>query len=274
MTNTRRIARANSVKDKDMLDQSLRALQRVDPHNTAASRLSNMLSPQQHAFIGALSQMSTFLDSQGISRSSWMVIAGGGVFLYQLDQLHKGFVDRADRVPTDLDIVIDNINLPSGKHILAALRDALLPIPSELETGPAEHFGHILRGPKLSLESSGGLPIDLITELSQRYPSTHRFAPNEDYVYPSTKILLPHARLLHNPLISGEVKVAHPAFITFYKAMLSRNTNGKQDFDDIKRLKDMGELDPSEEMSNNVFSIMCHHNSSLINALRAAVAEL
>ena len=65
------------------------------------------LDARQTNFVGALNRVACLLDLQGFKRSSWMVIAGGGVFLYQLDALIGGRVNEIDRVPTDLDIIVE-----------------------------------------------------------------------------------------------------------------------------------------------------------------------
>ena len=232
-----------------------------------------VLNKEQHEFIESLNEMARFLDSQGISRNSWMAIAGGAVFLYQLDgSKHSTHVDR---VPTDLDIVIDDTSLKNGKHILDHLGGELDPLKVELRKEPLEHYGHILSGPALSTFSSTGLPIDIITELSQTYSPSHPFRPSAEYVYPPSSMLIAQSRKISHELLDGEIRIAHPGFIAFYKLMLARNHGGKQDLPDLKRLKAMGHftMHPANRL-HYVLETMCQSDKDLVRVLEAQIEKL
>jgi hypothetical protein len=225
------------------------------------------LSREQQKFIEGINEIARVLDSKGLRRSSWMVIAGGGVFLYQLNHYGSSKPERIDRDPTDLDVVIDNAL--SKDLILDSIKDAFSH-PATVNREPVMHYGHLLKGPTLSTNAANGLDVDIITELSQEYPKDHRFAPSAEYKYPLAETLLSQAKTYRHPLIDGEIKVAHPGFIAFYKLMLYRDSNGKQDTADIKRLKAIGALDKSEEL-DIVLATMCHGNERLVEAIRKAI---
>lgn len=235
------------------------------------------LSQEQLKFIETLNFAARILDSEGLDRSSWMLIAGGGVFTYQLDHAARNGISTVDRAPTDVDIVVANLER-GGRHILDVLRDRVPDLETSIRTEPVHHFGHILKGPALSIEPNGkpvpALPIDIITELSQRYPADHKFKPSHDYIYPPTDKMLEHSLRISNPLIDGEnIQVAHPGFIAFYKLMLARNTEGKQDTDDLVRLKAMGMLEPSKNLGE-VLQVMCHSDVKLIMAIWQEINDL
>lgn len=228
------------------------------------------LSKEQQKFIEGINEIAEVLDSKGLKRSSWMVIAGGGVFLYQLSNYGSSKPERIDRNPTDLDVVIDNT--VSNGLILDSIKGAFS-YPATVNTEPVMHYGHLLKGPTLSTNATNGLDVDIITELSQEYPKDHRFAPSAEYRYPLAETLLAQAKTYRHPLINGEIKVAHPGFIAFYKLMLYRDSNGKQDTADIRRLKALGALERSEEL-DTVLATMCHGDARLVEAIRKAIDEI
>lgn len=230
------------------------------------------LYDKQYAFVSALNMISEIIDSSGLPRNSWMVIAGGGVFLYQLLESANKPDIMIDRVPTDLDIII--YDFVKERSILEILQEALFVrgIESSLIPGPIEHFGCVLRGPTLKV-IVGDFDVDIITELSQSYPPNHKFMPCTQYFYPPAKKMLEMAVSVSHSLIMGNVNIAHPGFIAFYKLMLDRNEKGKQDKLDLIRLKELGLLNPSKEM-HIVLNDMCYENLHLFNAIKMAIAEL
>ncbi len=223
------------------------------------------VNEDQRRFLGALAQAAALFDSEGLARREWMVIAGGGVYLHQLEQASKGRGLGADRIPTDLDIVVNNKPW-HRRHILEVMQDALKPIPSRITTGPLQHFGHTLRGPSLTFTASNKLPIDIITELSHTYSGEHWITPFANFEFPPAYKLLPFAKPIQAPGVEDPILVAHPGFIAFYKAMLSRNTDGKQDHTDLRRLREMGLLDRSAEMST-MLNTMVPNEPKLVDAL-------
>jgi len=231
------------------------------------------LTAEQRRFIGAVNETAAMLSSNRMDRDEWMVIAGGAVFLYQLDSARRNGTRGADRVPTDLDVVVNNAP-EREKHILELLRDGMASRERvTYSKGPDDHFGHTLLGAKLGYASVEGLPIDVITDLSQIYPADHRFAPSLHYEYPPTDVLLPFAKRITHPLLDGPVMLAHPGFVAYYKLMLSRNTDGKQDGKDLTRLKRLGLLEPSDEL-REVIDIMCHSDADLVDKVEKAIADL
>lgn len=231
------------------------------------------LTSEQKKFIDAVNETLAMLDGNRLKRDEWMVIAGGAVFLYQLYLEYGKGIGKADRVPTDLDVVVNN-NITSNQHILELLRDRM-PNKDDVvySRGPNMHFGHVLLGPTLGYSSAGGLPIDIITELSQIYPDDHKFAPSVHYKYPSTDKMLRFAKQIEHPLLNGTVTLAHPGFVAFYKLMLARNTEGKQDNADLIRLKKLGLLDPSEEL-DMVIDTMCLGDKDFADKVKKAIADL
>ncbi|MCL5419994.1 MAG: hypothetical protein M1354_03925 [Candidatus Marsarchaeota archaeon] len=244
-------------------------------------RPHHQLNPEQERFVETLKFAVRLLDSQGFDRQSWMLIAGGAVFAYQLDCASKNGLNGVDRIPTDVDIVI--MDVPGERHVLNRIKDAIPECDTSLRVEPVLHFGHILKGPALSIEprvSGDGrlkipeIPIDIITELSQEFPPDHKFAPACDYIYPETAVMLSHAKELHIQYVDGGgFMAAHPGFIAFYKLMLGRNSDGKQDTEDLKRLKRMQMLGQSPELSE-VISIMCHNGKELKNAILREINDL
>ena len=251
--------------------------QREDPHEHIVKireplEVGPYLGPKQRKFVDTVNAVVRMLDNHNIGRESWMVIAGGAVFLYQLDLASKGYNVPTDRVPTDLDVVVNN-DESRRRHILEVLRDRIMPLEeAELTTAPVLHFGHLLKGPTLKTVFNG-VPVDLITELSQEYSPDHRFAPAKEYRYPPADRLFASAIPMEHPLLEHDVMLAHPGFIAFYKTMLARDRDGKQDTDDIRRLKAMCLLDPSEELTG-VMRTMCHGDEELIGQISKAIAEV
>ena len=229
-----------------------------------------VFSREQQLFVEGINEIAKVLDSRNVERDSWMIIAGGGVFLYQLMHYGSSKPERIDRSPTDLDIVLNN-TVGSGL-ILDSIKDAFA-APAVVNKEPVMHYGHVLEGPTLSTKTTNGLDVDIITELSQVYPKDHRFAPSMRYKYPLADTMLSQAKTYTHQLIYGEIKVAHPGFIAFYKLMLYRDLNGKQDTADIRRLKALGVLGDSKEL-NEVLSTMCHQDTKIFNALRKAIDEI
>jgi hypothetical protein len=229
-----------------------------------------ILSKEQQLFIEGINEIAKVLDSKKLERNSWMIIAGGGVFLYQLRHHGDSKPEYIDRNPTDLDIVVNNT--ATGGLILDLIKDAFA-VPAVVNKEPVMHYGHVLEGPTLSTKTTNGLDVDIITELSQIYPKDHRFAPSVRYKYPSADTMLYQAKTYEHPLIQGKTKVAHPGFIAFYKLMLYRDLNGKQDTEDVRRLKALGLLNSSDEL-HEVLETMCHKDRTIFNALRKAIDEI
>ena len=237
--------------------------------NSNGHRGQVRLNEEQLRFVDALRDAARFFDSQGFSRDSWMVIAGGGVFLYQLAT--KGAT--VDRVPTDLDIIIHEKNARNGTPILELLRDRMQPHESSLRTEPIMHHGHLLTAAGLSTKARNGMPIDVTTELSQIYPPDHHFRPSMLYSYPPSDLILGSAIRLKHPLLPGQITTAHPGMIAFYKLIFKREKEGKQDIPDLQRLKRLGLLDPSPALEE-VVSTMCLGDREFASAIRSAIRDL
>lgn len=122
---------------------------------------------------------------------------------------------------------------------------------SRLHTTPRTHHGYTFTTPLIVTETNTGFPIDLICDdMVTQFPDNHPILPGIEYRFPTDNgKVYELARTLHLPDI-GEVTVASPGFIAFYKLTMMRDTNGKQDTSDINRLRRLGLLrDPySKEM--------------------------
>jgi hypothetical protein len=219
--------------------------------------------------------MAAFLDSQGLLRRDWMVIAGGAVFLYQLDSHGRKLGPVPDRVPTDLDIIIDEAQGRNSASIIEQLFSVLRHTGASLRVEPLIHYGHLLTGPALSLATNCGLQVDITTELSQINSPIHPVRPRAKYKYPPGRAMLAQANTISHELIDGSVTVSHPGFIAFYKWLLARNDDVKQDTKDLKRLQGMGLL--TAHPANNlrgVLATMCQEDRQLIPIIEQAIARL
>ena len=230
------------------------------------------LDREQVKFLNALRDISGMLDRVGMKRDDWMVIAGGGVFLYQLEKTKTSAGASPDRAPTDIDIVIRNGH-SDRTYALRMLNSLIGDENTSLRTEPYNHFGHVFRGPALSWKING-LDVDFLTELPQTYSPSNRFLPGKDFDYPEGSMLLSDAISIKHPFIDGSVRVAHPMFIAFYKLMLDRNDGGKQDLKDLRRLKEMGLLNPEALDSARVLRALCHDDKTLFERISKAMTDV
>ncbi|MEM3839015.1 MAG: hypothetical protein QXF01_00325 [Candidatus Micrarchaeaceae archaeon] len=231
---------------------------------------------EQKLFIDSLNELFGFLSGLHIRKQSWMVIAGGGVFLYQLHHAEKageGSNLKIDRVPTDIDIVVDPNAAGKSGNVLKFIFSSARGYSPKLEESPSMHYGHILLGHRLRLVSSVGISIDITTELSQKHSPSHPFRPSSYYAYPPAEVTLSQSYQISSKFVPEGISVANPGYIAFYKLMLNRNQDGKQDNLDLIRLKRMGLLSNSPEL-HNVIDTMCMGDKELAYILKRKIDEL
>jgi hypothetical protein len=72
----------------------------------------------------------------------------------------------------------------------------------------------------------------------------------------------------------GETLVAPAAFIAFYKLAMQRNANGKQDNDDLERLRDLGLLKPDSPDVGEVLGILTGNDPALRSLFHSKLVGL
>ncbi len=205
--------------------------------------------------------MSRVLDRL-MPRENWFVISGGAVSLHQ-----KAVTGEIERVPTDVDIVMRHSGQADGFEKQIQVYEAMLEqgIEGKLITHEREHHGFRFSNPIVEADIVRGVPVDILGEMITQYPTentpyastipsllgkTHRY-PLTDYVFDTTTAV-------ETP--SGIIKIASPAFITFYKMTMRRNGKGKQDDADMCRLDRIGAYDNVDALYRNIFQLSGGNN--------------
>ncbi len=262
----------------------------------------------QRNYLVALRCVTHLLNEAGIGKNDYMVMAGGSVFLYELSMGAKPEVARA---PTDLDIVLRQTSSSAratsdlASQTLSFQRGSFSSL--RLITEPRIHFGYKITNPIIEacVSSNAGITnqhnpgkqhfdVDLIPGvMSTTFPKDHAIKElaGLPYQYPTNRVDLFQAGPLVNidricksaglafPNI-GEVRLASPAFVAFYKVAMLRDSLGKQDSPDIRRMHELGLIDLKDEGFVNGIRLMasshpdpkCH--ASLTRGILQRIARI
>ncbi|MBD2115175.1 MULTISPECIES: hypothetical protein [Cyanophyceae] len=214
-------------------------------------------------FLEAVRSSQNFLRELCISERSAFIFSGGAVHLYQLS-----IGCLADRIPTDLDIIFQGFENTDSilRSALSIGKSHFSQLTVKLED--RWHQSFFLKGPIIEAETINNFPVDFVPgAMATHFPRNHNTFPNHCYIYPVFKDTL--FQLSRNTSIPGfgDVQLAHPAFIAFYKLNLMRSRDGKQDALDIRRLIEMGLVHSKCEETLQVFQFLSYGNLRIANSL-------
>lgn len=206
--------------------------------------------PEHADFLRTVAAAARLYDSAGIPRTDWMVNAGGSIALRQLARGHS------DRVPTDVDTIMYYRDTTDSMERLRALYEALLRTNdfsnAQFITQPRHQHGLIYDNPiiEAQLNHRIGFPLDILSQMTTIFssPAAIPSLSGVSYDFPN------HERALydysHPVVVDGEtVKLAHPAYVYFYKGTMNRNgviagnSVPKQDNHDLRRMFTLGLFD-------------------------------
>lgn len=218
-------------------------------------------------FLTASSDICDLLDDVQYDPARAMVISGGGVYLYQ-----RMLTGAPERVPTDIDVVIDPSQMNDGMELLSERAGGFLTNVNRIET-PRTHHGYVFTNPIVEATSRDGLSVDMLGEMITVFPEHHDLYPGVAYRYPTDNSRLFDLAPMVDIDDDHQIKVAHPGFIAFYKMTMYRNGAGKQDQQDLRRLQSMGLLEPNDELVE-VLDILSSGDTYIRDELLRRIADL
>lgn len=221
-------------------------------------------------FMGTIGEVAAVIDSLGVPREDWFVIAGGAV------ALHQQRYGITERVPTDVDVVVRHDNKVDADQRLQQIEEGFRTRRADAQVGiilePREHHGYIFPNPVLEVADPELVPVDILAEMTTVFPDNAPISSlrGRHYNYPvgGDSALFEATTAVDTEY--GPVFAAHPAFIAFYKMVYYRNGSGKQDGPDVMRLAEMGLLEDQAEVER-ILRILSYDDEQVVQQIMEGI---